>query len=118
MVSVRPDQHGKGLGAALVRAVVDDARTLGLPRVIALTREVAFFERSGFVVASRDGLPRKVWVDCVRCPRRHACDEVAVVPPGVWQSARPLGGWVLVGCTVAPGFRFDCFEMAPPGWEP
>ena len=42
----------------------------------------------------------------------------AVVPPGVWQSARPLGGWVLVGCTVAPGFEFSCFEMAPPGWEP
>jgi predicted cupin superfamily sugar epimerase len=42
----------------------------------------------------------------------------AVVPPGVWQSARPLGGWVLAGCTVAPGFEFDSFEMAPPGWEP
>lgn len=42
----------------------------------------------------------------------------AVVPPGVWQSARPLGGWVLVGCTVAPGFEFVSFEMAPPGWEP
>lgn len=36
----------------------------------------------------------------------------AVVPPGVWQSARPLGGWVLAGCTVAPGFRFECFELA------
>lgn len=42
----------------------------------------------------------------------------AVVPPGVWQSARPLGGWVLVGCTVAPGFEFASFEMAPSGWEP
>ena len=42
----------------------------------------------------------------------------AVVPPGIWQSARPLGGWVLVGCTVAPGFEFASFEMAPPGWEP
>jgi len=42
----------------------------------------------------------------------------AVVPPGVWQSARPLGGWVLVGCTVAPGFELASFEMAPPGWEP
>ena len=42
----------------------------------------------------------------------------AVVPPGVWQSARPLGGWVLVGCTVAPGFEFANFEMAPPDWEP
>lgn len=42
----------------------------------------------------------------------------AVVPAGVWQSARTLGGWVLVGCTVAPGFDFASFEMAPPGWEP
>lgn len=42
----------------------------------------------------------------------------AVVPAGVWQAARPLGGWVLVGCTVAPAFEFAGFEMAPPGWEP
>jgi predicted cupin superfamily sugar epimerase len=42
----------------------------------------------------------------------------AVVPAGVWQAARPLGGWVLVGCTVAPAFQFSGFEMAPPGWEP
>jgi amino-acid N-acetyltransferase len=88
------------LGAALVRAVVDDARALGLPRVIALTREVAFFERSGFVVASRDGLPRKVWVDCVRCPRRHACDEIAVVldlVPGASAEAAEKAGrtWFL-----------------------
>lgn len=42
----------------------------------------------------------------------------AVVPAGIWQAARPLGGWVLVGCTVAPGFEFSSFEMAPAGWEP
>ena len=77
-LAVRPDSHGKGLGAALVEAVVGDARALGLPRVIALTREVQFFERSGFVVVQREGLPRKVWTDCMKCPRRHACDEVAV----------------------------------------
>jgi len=42
----------------------------------------------------------------------------AVVPPGVWQSARTLGDWTLVGCTVAPGFRFESFELAPAGWAP
>jgi predicted cupin superfamily sugar epimerase len=42
----------------------------------------------------------------------------AVVPAGVWQAARPLGGWTLVGCTVAPAFDFAGFEIAPPGWEP
>lgn len=41
-----------------------------------------------------------------------------VVPADAWQSARSLGRWTLVGCTVAPGFRFDGFEMAPPGWHP
>jgi hypothetical protein len=29
-------------------------------------------------VVERDDLPRKVWTDCVACPKRHACDEVAV----------------------------------------
>lgn len=40
------------------------------------------------------------------------------VPPHAWQRARPLGDWVLVGCTVSPGFEFDGFELAPPQWEP
>lgn len=35
-----------------------------------------------------------------------------VVPPNHWQSARPLGEWGLVGCTVSPGFSFEFFELA------
>ena len=41
-----------------------------------------------------------------------------VVPAGWWQAARPLGDWTLAGCTVAPGFEFSAFELAPPGWTP
>ena len=41
-----------------------------------------------------------------------------VVPAGAWQAARSLGEYTLVGCTVAPGFEFSGFEMAPEGWEP
>lgn len=41
-----------------------------------------------------------------------------VVPAGWWQAAESLGRWTLVGCTVAPGFSFEGFEMAPPGWRP
>jgi hypothetical protein len=41
-----------------------------------------------------------------------------VVPPGTWQSARSLGEYTLVGCTVAPGFDFAHFEMALDGFEP
>ncbi len=41
-----------------------------------------------------------------------------VVPRGAWQTAETLGAWTLVGCTVAPGFEFAGFEMAPAGWRP
>jgi uncharacterized protein len=42
----------------------------------------------------------------------------AVVPAQVWQAAQTVGDWTLVGCTVAPGFEFAAFELAPAGWEP
>jgi uncharacterized protein len=41
-----------------------------------------------------------------------------VVPAHCWQSAMSLGAWTLVGCTVAPGFEFAVFEVAPPHWQP
>jgi predicted cupin superfamily sugar epimerase len=42
----------------------------------------------------------------------------AVVPPGAWQAARSLGEYSLVGCTVAPGFDFAAFELAPSDFTP
>jgi hypothetical protein len=42
----------------------------------------------------------------------------AVVPAHAWQSAESRGDWTLVGCTVAPGFEFEGFELAPEGWSP
>ena len=41
-----------------------------------------------------------------------------IVPAGHWQAAESLGDWTLVGCTVAPGFEFAHFEMAPDDWAP
>jgi len=38
-----------------------------------------------------------------------------IVPAHAWQAARPLGEFTLIGCTVAPGFEFAAFELAPPG---
>ena len=42
----------------------------------------------------------------------------AVVPAYAWQAAQSLGDWTLCGCTVAPGFDFSGFELAPQGWSP
>jgi predicted cupin superfamily sugar epimerase len=41
-----------------------------------------------------------------------------LVAPHAWQAAEPLGAWALVSCTVSPAFRFEGFELAPPGWQP
>jgi predicted cupin superfamily sugar epimerase len=42
----------------------------------------------------------------------------AVVPANAWQAAETLGAWTLCGCTVAPGFEFSGFALAPKGWVP
>jgi predicted cupin superfamily sugar epimerase len=42
----------------------------------------------------------------------------AIVPARAWQAAETTGDWTLVGCTVAPGFDFSTFELAPKGWAP
>jgi predicted cupin superfamily sugar epimerase len=41
-----------------------------------------------------------------------------VVPKMAWQAAETLGAWTLVGCTVAPGFEFSGFELAPKDFRP
>ena len=41
----------------------------------------------------------------------------ALVPAGHWQAARTGGAWSLVSCTVSPGFRFEGFELAAPGFD-
>lgn len=62
-----------------------------------------------------DGAPRTITLG----PNLAAGEEPqAVVPPHAWQAAESLGDWTLVGCTVAPGFDFKGFELAPEGWEP
>jgi predicted cupin superfamily sugar epimerase len=56
----------------------------------------------------------------VRLGEDLAAGEVpqAIVPAHAWQAAESSGDWTLVGCTVAPGFDFAKFELAPKGWEP
>ncbi len=122
-LAVVPEAHGQGLGRILVERVLDDARELGLGRVIALTREVKFFERVGFQVAQRESMPRKVWTDCVACPRRHACDEIAVeieLAPGAIERAREtVRAWSVPLVAVPSGHAPGIADTAePPREEP
>ena len=72
------------------------------------------------------GAPLKLSIDdgtathAVRLGGDLATGEIpqAVVPVRAWQTAETLGDWTLCGCTVAPGFEFSGFELAPKGWSP
>ena len=78
-LAVDENQTGKGIGRQLVEWTVDEARRLEIRRLFALTYEQGFFSRLGFEVVPKESLPLKVWSDCVRCPKRDGCDEIAVL---------------------------------------
>ena len=71
--------HGRGLGRQLVQFFLDKAKGLGIKRVFVLTRMPAFFEKCGFRIVSVNSLPQKITKDCAKCPKNHACDEIAMV---------------------------------------
>ena len=78
-LAVLPSYRSYGVGAKLVRGLIERARERGVPTIFALTRAVPFFERLGFVVTAKERFPEKVWTDCVVCPLQQRCDETAVV---------------------------------------
>jgi amino-acid N-acetyltransferase len=70
---------GRGVGRKLVEWCVEDARRVGIRKLMSLTYEEAFFAKLGFTVVEKETLPLKVWSDCVRCPKNQNCDEIAMV---------------------------------------
>ena len=78
-LAVVPEGQGKGMGKMLVNACIEEARSLGIARIYALTYRPGFFEGVGFSIVSKDSLPHKVWGDCLKCPQFPNCDEDAVI---------------------------------------
>ena len=78
-LAVDDEYRGRGIGRRLVEWCVDEAGRLQIRRLMSLTYEQAFFEKLGFEVVPKESLPLKVWSDCVRCPKRDGCDEIAMV---------------------------------------
>ncbi len=68
-----------GLGMAIGRALIDEARDRGITTLFALTRATGFFQKLGFELSLAPRFPEKVWRDCRMCPILDRCDEVAVV---------------------------------------
>ena len=70
--------HGRGVGRALVEAVIEQAADLGIRTVFALTLEEGFFNRLGFRTVRKELFPQKIAADCVGCAKRNACPEITV----------------------------------------
>lgn len=71
--------QGKGIGRRIVEQLIEEARTMGLARLFVLTYQEEFFRRVGFEVVAKQYFPQKTWADCRACPKRHACDEIAMI---------------------------------------
>ena len=104
--------RGRGVGTQLVEGCLDEARRLGIRRVMSLTYERRFFDRLGFAVVERESLPLKVWTDCVRCPKHDHCDEIAMVRtladvPVVATAAAPMPRGVSIPVLAYSGVDGD-----------
>jgi amino-acid N-acetyltransferase len=78
-LAVAESHKTHGIGRMVVDSLVYEAKLYGLDAVFAFTYVPRFFARVGFNEVERGELPLKAWKDCLRCPKFHACDEIAVV---------------------------------------
>ncbi|PLY00343.1 MAG: GNAT family N-acetyltransferase [Desulfuromonas sp.] len=78
-LAVGEEAKGHGLGRKLVEACLEEARSLGLKRVFALTYQVDFFRKLGFEEIDKAELPQKIWADCIKCVKFPDCDETALI---------------------------------------
>jgi len=76
---VADEFKGKGFGRMLVERVAQEARTIELKRLMALTYVAPFFHKLGFKTVPKETLPEKVWSVCVKCYKFNSCDETAVL---------------------------------------
>ncbi len=77
-LGVEAGWQGQGQGTAIVQYLVNKARQMAIKKVFVLTRTPEFFMKLDFIPTSKTLLPEKVLKDCEKCPRQHACDEVAL----------------------------------------
>ena len=76
---VAAHKQGLGYGSKIVATLIAQAAALAIPKVLALTYQVEFFSRLGFTLIDKDAIPRKIWGECLECPRLEYCDETAMI---------------------------------------
>ena len=77
-ITIGPKAKGQGAGRMLIDALLAEASRQSVTCVCLFTRIPDFFGKMGFTVVDKELLPDKMYKDCLRCPRLHACDEIAM----------------------------------------
>lgn len=78
-LAVAKNKQGKGLGKELVKACLNEAKTLGAKRIFVLTYKPNYFKNFGFKIIRHSNLPHKIWAECINCPKFPNCQEVALL---------------------------------------
>jgi amino-acid N-acetyltransferase len=78
-LAVSPNHVGKRIGYELVKQIMVETGGLGITKLIALTYQIKFFTKLGFIIVDKNDLPQKMWKDCINCPKLHSCDETAML---------------------------------------
>ena len=77
---VKEEFRGKKIGENLIIHALEEAKKLGMKRVLSLTYKQSFFERLGFVEIPKESLPEhKIWADCIKCKHFPVCNEVSLI---------------------------------------
>jgi len=77
---VKEEYRGHKIGEGLIFQALDEAKELGIQRVLSLTYKQSFFERLGFVEIPKESLPEhKIWADCIKCKHFPVCNEVSLI---------------------------------------
>ena len=77
-ITIGPKAKGHGAGRLLIDSLLAEAARQSVTCVCLFTRIPDFFGKMGFTVVDKELLPDKMYKDCLRCPRLHACDEIAM----------------------------------------
>ncbi|MBP3780399.1 MAG: N-acetyltransferase [Selenomonas sp.] len=78
-MAVSPQKRRRGIGAEIVRRLLQEGEALGIEKFFTLTYQPEFFKALGFTVINKEELPHKVWKECIDCPKFPNCDEIAMV---------------------------------------
>ena len=77
-MAVHPDYARQGIGAEIVKKLLEDGRKVGVKKFFTLTYSPEFFATLGFKVVEKETLPHKIWKECIDCPKFANCDETGM----------------------------------------